>query len=75
MEREVIIMNLKLLVVDFKDLDNRFGDVAKDILSDKSFPNKINSEKDLPGAFRANEACMNVYYYFALEEGLLSFDN
>lgn len=68
-------MNLKLLVVDFKDLDNRFGDVAKDILSDKSFPNKINSEKYLPGAFRANEACMNVYYYFALEEGLLSFDN
>lgn len=68
-------MNLKLLVVDFKDLDNKFGDVAKDILSDKSFPNKINSEKDLPGTFRANEACMNVYYYFALEEGLLSFDN
>ena len=68
------MLDLKSLIEEYKDLDNRFGDTARNVLSDENFPSDIQFVDDLPTAFQSNDDCMNVFYYLALDEGFCYID-
>ncbi|EGO8141391.1 hypothetical protein E5K23_002278 [Enterococcus faecalis] len=78
----VIILTFKKWLKTFESVDHPIGDLARDVLSDKDFPNKINSVKDITeylSSKRASTAAIstaeNAYLYYSLDENLVTYVN
>lgn len=78
----MIILTFKKWLINFKDIDFPIGDLAKDIGSDKEFPNEINSLESLSSYLHSRnatskvlETAKNAFIYYALDENLVRFEN
>lgn len=73
-------MTFKKWLKIFKDVDHAIGDLSREVLSDKEFPNKIETIEGLTSYLNGRHAsdaaiktAENAYLYYSLDEHLVSY--